>query len=60
MKTDEREHVLAIAREALQEINAFEWPAYSDREGDAIVDGLTALRRIVALLDPVSSRQSET
>jgi hypothetical protein len=37
-------------RRSLAELEAFEWPAFSDREGDSIFRGTKALRDIVALL----------
>lgn len=45
------DEVLAIAYPALKELEEFEWPAFSDREGDAIAAGLKALREIIALLE---------
>jgi hypothetical protein len=42
---------LGTARIGLAELDKFEWPAYSDREGDAIAAGGRALRNVVAHLE---------
>jgi hypothetical protein len=46
---------LEAARIGLAELDRFEWPAYSDREGDAIAAGEKALRDVVAFLEEVTS-----
>jgi hypothetical protein len=51
MKMTPREkQILSIARAALKEVEQFRFPAFSDREGEAIARGRNALRQIVELL----------
>lgn len=42
---------LEAARNAIAKLDEFEWPAYSDREGNAIAGSEKALREVVAQLE---------
>jgi len=46
---------LEAARIGLAELDEFEWPAYSDREGDAIAAGGRALHAVVLHLEQATS-----
>jgi hypothetical protein len=46
---------LEAARAGLSKLEKFEWPARSDREGDAIAAGEGALRDVVAHLEQATS-----
>jgi hypothetical protein len=48
---------LEAARIGLAQLDQFEWPAYSDREGDAIAAGETALRDVVAHLEQATEHE---
>ena len=50
---------LDLAKHSLSILDAFEWPAYSDREGDCIAEAIRSLTAIIKELTPRSPGQEE-